>query len=100
MKPGAVADWLSRREAQDLVSQAVAQLDEKQGARIQEVAEQIRAEMEAKRTADLRRISNELRVLESTQNIVYRQALSNQSYLETLARDFVLKVNSPGGSTH
>jgi hypothetical protein len=99
-KPSAVADWLSRREAQDLISRAVAQLDEKQGARVQEVAEQINAQMEAKRTADLRRISNELRALESTQNIVYRQALNNQSYLETLTRDFVLKVNSPGGSTH
>ena len=93
-------EWVSRREVQDLISRAVEQAEANQRAQIQGVTREIGVRMEAKRTADLRRIANELRVLEGSQNNVYRAALSNQSYLETLARDFMLKENSPASSVH
>ncbi len=89
--PSSLPALFTRQEIQNLINQAVLELEKNQEARL----EQASVQMDARRTADLRRIANELRVLESTQNIVYRETLSNQSYVETLARDMVLKMNAP-----
>ena len=88
------------KEVQTLVDRALQEIEQKQNQRLDVVFLRLKADLQEKRDADMRRIANELRQLESTQNVVYRQAVSSNSYLETLARDFYLKANSPGQLVH
>jgi hypothetical protein len=87
---------LDRREVENLIDRSVQGLEEKQRVHLEEILLQI----ESRRNADLRRIANELRVLESTQSVVYREAMNNQSTVESLARDFYFKVNAPASLSH
>jgi hypothetical protein len=88
------------RDLQPLVDRALQQIEQKQDQRLEAALLRLKAGFQERRDADMRRIANELRQLESTQNVVYRQAVSSNTYLETLARDFVLKANLPAQLVH
>jgi len=87
---------LDRREVETLIEHSIQGLEEKQRARLEEILMQI----ESRRNADLRRIANELSVLESTQSVVYREAMNNQSTVESLARDLYVRANAPASLSH
>jgi hypothetical protein len=87
---------LDRREVENLIDRSIQGLEEKQRVRLEEVLLGI----EARRNADLRRIAGELNQLESTQSVVYREAMNNQATVESLARDLYAKVNAPASLSH
>ena len=87
---------LDRHEVETLIERSVQGLEQKQRVHLEDILLQI----ESRRNADLRRIANELRVLESTQNVVYREAMNNQSTVESLARDLYVKVNTAANLSH
>ncbi len=95
-----VRSEVSRESLQPLVDLALQQMEQKQDKRLETVLLQLRTEIQDRRDADMRRIANELRQLESAQNVVYRQTVSSNSYLETLARDLYVKANTPAEMVH
>jgi len=87
---------LDRHEVETLIERSVQGLEEKQRVYLEETLLQI----ESQRNADLRRIAGELSTLESTQSVVYREAMNNQSTMESLARDLYAKANGPASVSH
>ena len=60
-----------------------------QDAKLQQVLQETKLEWETKRNADFARVGKELKYLESTQNVVWKETLLNNSNLEMLARNYV-----------
>ena len=87
---------LDRHEVESLIDRSVQALEEKQKVRLEEALQII----ESRRNADLRRIAGELSTLESTQSVVYREAMNNQSTVESLARELYAKINAPASVSH
>ena len=81
---------------QVLIDEALQRFEQNQNARLQQALLETKAEWEAKRNADLVRVAKEFKYLESTQNVVWKETVRNNSYLETLARDLYVKTSSSG----
>jgi hypothetical protein len=72
-----------------LLDQSLRQFELNQNAKLQQVLEETKLEWEAKRSGDMMRVGKELKYLQSTQNVVWKETLLNNSNLEMLARNYV-----------
>jgi hypothetical protein len=72
-----------------LLDQSLKQVELNQSARLQQALQETKLEWESKRDADFARIAKELQYLESAQNVVWKETLTNNSNMETLARAYV-----------
>lgn len=81
---------------QVLIDQALQRFEQNQKTGLEQALREAKAEWEAKRNADLVRVAKEFKYLESTQNVVWKETVRNNSYLETLARAFYVKTSSNG----
>jgi putative zinc finger protein len=72
-----------------LLDQSLKQFELNQNAKLQQVLQETKLEWETKRNADFARVGKELKYLESTQNVVWKETLLNNSNLEMLARNYV-----------
>jgi hypothetical protein len=88
---------ISADQFQSLLKKAVADLDQRQNLRWQELF-QTREEAESRREVELRGLSSKLRYLETTQTLVWKETLLNKSYVESLARDLYLRTSQARSS--
>jgi putative zinc finger protein len=72
-----------------LLDQSLKQFELKQNAKFQQALQETKLEWETKHSAELARVGKELKYLESTQNVVWKETLLNNSNLEMLARNYV-----------
>jgi len=72
-----------------LLDQSLKQFELQQDSKLQQLLQEAKLEWESKRAADYARVGKELRYLESTQNVVWKETLMNNSNLEMLARTYV-----------
>ncbi|PYV38789.1 MAG: hypothetical protein DMG06_24840 [Acidobacteria bacterium] len=79
---------------QALIAQVLERFEQNQNTKLQQALQEAKAEWEAKRNADFVRIAKEFKYLESTQNVVWKEAVRNSSVLDALARDLYVKTNS------
>ncbi len=88
--PVTVNDAQSNVEAvKTLLNQSLKEFDANQSARLRQALQETRSEWESKRSADLARVAKELKYLESAQNVVWKETLTNNLNVETLARAYV-----------
>jgi hypothetical protein len=80
---------VSAEAFQALLDQSLRQFELNQNAKLQQVLQETKLEWENKRNADFARVGKELKYLESTQNVVWKETLMNNSNLEMLARNYV-----------
>ena len=71
------------------LDQSLKQFELNQNAKLQQMLQETKLEWETKRNADFARVGKELKYLESTQNVVWKETLMNNSNLEMLARNYV-----------
>jgi hypothetical protein len=83
------APQLSSEAIKTLLDQSLKQFELNQNARLQQALQETKLEWETKRNADFTRVGKELKYLESTQNVVWKETLMNNSNLEMLARNYV-----------
>ena len=81
---------------QVLIDEALQRFEQNQNARLQQALLEAKTEWETKRNADLVRVAKEFKYLESTQNVVWKETVRNNSFLETLARGLYVKTSSSG----
>jgi hypothetical protein len=72
-----------------LLDQSLKRFELQQNTKLQQMLQEAKVEWEAKRAADYTRLGKELKYLESTQNVVWKETLMNNSNLEMLARTYV-----------
>jgi len=75
-----------------LLDQSFKQFELDQNAKFQQALQQAKLEWETKHSAEFARVGKELKYLESTQNVVWKETLLNNSNLEMLARNYVKVV--------
>jgi|GEM_PF-2662662 HAMP domain-containing protein len=80
---------LSAETVKTQLDQSLKQFELNQTAKFQQALQEAKLEWEAKRRADIVRVGKELKYLESTQNVVWKETLLNNSNLEMLARNYV-----------
>jgi len=85
---------LEQSEIQAMIGQALQRLEVSQIARLQQGLLEVKSEVDANRRTDLIRIAKQMNYLENTQSVVWKEAARNNSYLDTLARDFYLKTSA------
>jgi anti-sigma factor RsiW len=91
---GQTSARLGQGEVQAMIEQALRRLEGSQNARLQQAVLEVKSEVDASRRADLMRIAKQMNYLENTQSVVWKEAARNNSYLDTLARDFYLKTSA------
>jgi len=89
----AVPAALSRADLEKLIEDALAQSDQRQSSKVEQLLLEARAEVNTNRTEDMQKISQGLKYLEMTQGEVWKAAARNASYLETLAREVYTKTS-------
>ena len=93
--PGAIpAQYAGSRESlQALIDQALQRWQQTQDSKLQQGLLDTKSELETKRNLDLRSIAKELQYLQSVQQVVWKEAMRNNSNIETLA-DYYVKSSS------
>ena len=72
-----------------LLDQSLKQFEVNENARLQQALQETKSEWESKHNADFAHVAKELKYLESSQNVVWKETLNNNSNFETLARAYV-----------
>jgi len=72
-----------------LLDESLKHFELNQNTRLQQLLQETKLEWESKRNNDMERVGKELKYLESTQNVVWKETLLNNSNLEVLARNYV-----------
>jgi hypothetical protein len=85
---------LSRSDLEKLMEDIMAQSEQRQNSKMEQLLFEAKKEINAKRTEDLQKISQGMKYLEMTQGEVWKAAARNASYLETLAREVYVKATS------
>jgi len=83
------APQLNNEAFKVLLDQSLKRFELHQDSKLEQMLQEAKLEWEAKRAADYARVGKELRYLESTQNVVWKETLMNNSNLEMLARTYV-----------
>ena len=79
----------SAEKIKTLLDESFKQFELNQNAKMQQALQETKLEWEAKYSAGIARVGKELKYLESTQNVVWKETLLNNSNLEMLARNYV-----------
>lgn len=85
---------VTREEVQAGIQQVVQRLQEDQDSRLQQELRKLQLEVEANRNNDMKRVARGFKYLEETQSLVWKEAATNSSYLDTIARDLFVKTSS------
>ena len=84
---------VSSESVQALIDRALQRWQQTQDSKLQQGLLDTKSDLEAKRNLDLRSIAKELQYLQSVQQVVWKEAMRNNSNIETLT-DYYVKSNS------
>ena len=90
----AVPTVMSRPDLEKLIQNALAQSEQRQNAKVEQLLLDTRADINVSRSEDMQKISQALKYLEMTQAEVWKSSARNASYLESLAREVYVKAST------
>jgi hypothetical protein len=92
--PSAVQAGLTPEDVQAAIQQSVQRLQQDQDSRLREELQNLKLELEATRKSDMQRVASGFKYLEETQNLVWKEAAKNSTYLDTIAHNLFVKASA------